>query len=100
MSCNAYYCYVLKNILDNKKFKGDYGEAMDHWHDMVTSFGFGTKLGSDFPNELSGSIPTAKTYNRAYGKGSWNSTTVISLSIGQGATRSSTRRCPRSTSRR
>ena len=84
MSCNAYYCYVLKNILDNRKFGGDYGEAMDHWHDMVTSFGFGTKLGSDFPNELSGSIPTSKTYNRAYGKGSWNSTTVISLSIGQG----------------
>jgi penicillin-binding protein 2 len=51
---------------------------------MVTSFGFGTKLGSDFPNELGGSIPTAKTYNRAYGKGRWNSTTVISLSIGQG----------------
>ena len=84
MSCNAYYCYVLKNILDNRKFEGDYGEAMDHWHDMVTSFGFGTKLGSDFPNELSGSIPTSKTYNRAYGKGRWNSTTVISLSIGQG----------------
>ena len=84
MSCNAYYCYVLKNILDNRKFQGDYGEAMDHWHDMVTSFGFGTKLGSDFPNELSGSIPSSKTYNRAYGKGRWNSTTVISLSIGQG----------------
>ena len=84
MSCNAYYCYVLKNILDNRKFEGDYGAALDHWHDMVTSFGFGTKLGSDFPNELSGSIPTSKTYNRAYGKGRWNSTTVISLSIGQG----------------
>ena len=84
MSCNAYYCYVLKNILDNRKFEGDYGAAMDHWHDMVTSFGFGTKLGSDFPAELSGSIPTSKTYNRAYGKGRWNSTTVISLSIGQG----------------
>ena len=84
MSCNAYYCYVLKNILDNRKFGGDYGEAMDHWHEMVTSFGFGTKLGSDFPAELSGSIPTSKTYNRAYGKGRWNSTTVISLSIGQG----------------
>ena len=84
MSCNAYYCYVLKSILDNRKFEGDYGEAMDHWHEMVTSFGFGTKLGSDFPAELSGSIPTSKTYNRAYGKGRWNSTTVISLSIGQG----------------
>ena len=83
MSCNAYYCYVLKNILDNKKYDG-VDEALDHWHDMVTSFGFGTKLGSDFPNEFSGSIPTAKTYNRAYGKGRWNSTTVISLSIGQG----------------
>jgi len=83
MSCNAYYCYVLKNILDNRKYDG-VDEAMDHWHDMVTSFGFGTKLGSDFPAELSGSIPTAKTYNRAYGKGRWNSTTVISLSIGQG----------------
>ena len=84
MSCNAYYCYVLKSILDNRKFEGDYGEALDHWHEMVTSFGFGTKLGSDFPAELSGSIPTSKTYNRAYGKGRWNSTTVISLSIGQG----------------
>ena len=30
------------------------------------------------------SIPSSKTYNRAYGRGSWNSTTVISLSIGQG----------------
>ena len=83
MSCNAYYCYVLKNILDNRKY-GNVAEALDHWHDMVESFGFGRKLGSDFPAELSGSIPTSKTYNRAYGKGSWNSTTVISLAIGQG----------------
>jgi penicillin-binding protein 2 len=57
---------------------------MDHWREMVMSFGFGRKLGSDFPAELSGSIPSSKTYNRAYGKGRWNSTTVISLSIGQG----------------
>ena len=83
MSCNAYYCYVLKNILDNKKFDS-VAEGLDHWHEMVESFGFGRKLGSDFPAELSGSIPTSKTYNRAYGKGRWNSTTVISLSIGQG----------------
>ncbi len=83
MSCNAYYCYVLKNILENRKYDG-VDEALDHWHDMVTSFGFGTKLGSDFPNEFSGSIPSAKTYNRSYGKGRWNAITVISLSIGQG----------------
>ena len=83
MSCNAYYCYVLKNILDNKKY-ANVADAMDAWHDYVESFGFGRKLGSDFPAELSGSIPTSRTYNRAYGRGRWNSTTVISLSIGQG----------------
>ncbi len=83
MSCNAYYCYVLKNILDNRKYDS-VAEGLDAWHDMVESFGFGRKLGSDFPAELAGGIPTSKTYNRAYGKGRWNSTTVISLSIGQG----------------
>ena len=83
MSCNAYYCYVLKNILDNRKY-ANVADAMDAWHEYVESFGFGRKLGSDFPAELSGSIPTSRTYNRAYGRGRWNSTTVISLSIGQG----------------
>ena len=83
MSCNAYYCYVLKNILDNKKYPS-VADALDAWHEYVESFGFGRKLGSDFPAELAGSIPTSKTYNRAYGRGRWNSTTVISLSIGQG----------------
>ena len=83
MSCNAYYCYVLKNILDNRKY-GSVADGLDAWHEYVESFGFGRKLGSDFPAELSGSIPTSKTYNRAYGKGRWNSTTVISISIGQG----------------
>ncbi|MBP5374375.1 MAG: penicillin-binding protein 2 [Bacteroidales bacterium] len=83
MSCNAYYCYVLKNILDNKKY-ASVAEGLDAWNDYVQSFGFGRKLQSDFPAELSGSIPTSRTYNRYYGKGRWNSTTVISLSIGQG----------------
>ncbi|MBO4634891.1 MAG: penicillin-binding protein 2 [Bacteroidales bacterium] len=83
MSCNAYYCYVLKSILDNRKYD-NVAEGLDAWHEYVESFGFGRKLGSDFPAELSGSIPTSRTYNRAYGKGRWNSTTVISISIGQG----------------
>lgn len=83
MSCNAYYCYVLRNILDNKKYDS-IDEAMDKWHEYVESFGFGRKLGSDFPAELSGNIPTGKYYNKVYGKNRWNSITVISLSIGQG----------------
>ena len=83
MSCNAYYCYVLKNIVDNRKYDSP-ADGLDHWNEYVKSFGFGRKLGSDFPAELSGSIPSSRTYNRSYGRGRWNSTTVISLSIGQG----------------
>ena len=83
MSCNAYYCYVLRSILENSKY-ASIAEAMDKWNEYVRSFGFGRKLGSDFPSELGGSIPDAKYYNRIYGKGGWKATTVISLSIGQG----------------
>ncbi len=83
MSCNAYYCYVLKNIVDNRKYDSP-ADGLDHWNEYVKSFGFGRKLGSDFPAELAGSIPSSRTYNRSYGRGRWNSTTVISLAIGQG----------------
>ena len=83
MSCNAYYCYVLRNILENPKY-GSIDEAMDKWNEYVKSFGFGQRLGSDFPSELGGNIPDSKYYNRVYHKGGWKATTVISLSIGQG----------------
>ena len=83
MSCNAYYCYVLRNLLENKKY-GSIDEAMDKWNEYVKSFGFGQKLGSDFPSELGGFIPDSKYYNKVYRKGGWKATTVISLSIGQG----------------
>ena len=83
MSCNAYYCYVFRNILENKKY-GSIDEAMDKWNEYVKSFGFGQKLGSDFPSELGGFIPDSKYYNKHYRKGGWKATTVISLSIGQG----------------
>ena len=83
MSCNAYYCYVLRDILDNPNY-GGVAEGMDAWHDYVQSFGFGQKLGSDFPSELGGFVPDAKYYDKRYRKGGWKSLTVISLSIGQG----------------
>lgn len=83
MSCNGYFCYVMRNILENRKY-GSQAEALDKWHDYVSSFGFGHKLGSDFPAELGGTIPTSNYYNKIYGKGGWKFTTVISISIGQG----------------
>jgi len=84
MSCNGYFCYVLRSILDNRNKYSSTAEAFDSWREYVMSFGLGHKLGSDFPSELGGNVPTSKYYNKYYGKGGWKFTTVISLSIGQG----------------
>lgn len=83
MSCNAYYCYVLKSMLENKNY-ASIDDAMREWDEYVYSFGFGHKLGSDFPAEGKGNIPTPETYNKVYGKGHWKANTIISISIGQG----------------
>ena len=82
-SCNGYFCFVLRNILENKKYSST-AEALDAWREYVMSFGFGHKLGSDIPSELGGNIPTSSYYNRIYGKGRWRFQTIVSLSIGQG----------------
>jgi penicillin-binding protein 2 len=82
-SCNAYFCYVLRNIMDNPKHGGIMRGGYDNWAEYVRSFGFGRRLGSDFTAELNGNVPAAAYYDRVYRK-SWNSLTVISLAIGQG----------------
>ena len=82
-SCNGYFCYVFRNILENRKYPS-IQDAFDKWREYVTSFGFGRKLGSDFPSELGGNIPTSAYYNKAYGRKGWRFQTIISLSIGQG----------------
>ena len=83
MSCNGYFCHVLKTILENKKYATT-EEAFDKWNAYAHSFGFGEKLGSDFPSELGGNIPTSAYYNKVYGKGRWRFSTILSISIGQG----------------
>ncbi len=83
MSCNAYFCYVFRSIVENRK-AGSYAEAVDKWNEYVQSFGFGHKLGSDFPAELGGTIPNSAYYDKVYGAKAWKATTIISLSIGQG----------------
>ncbi len=82
-SCNGYFCYVMRDILENRKY-GTISEAFDKWREYVLSFGFGRKLESDFPSELSGNIPSSDYYNKVYGKNRWKFPTIVSLSIGQG----------------
>lgn len=82
-SCNTYFCNVFRRIMENPKYENT-EEAFIHWRDHITSFGFGSKLGSDFSNELKGNIPTVEYYDRYYSKGHWNFLTIISMAIGQG----------------
>ena len=81
-SCNAYFCYVFRDIIENKRYES-VKEGLDVWADYVRSFGFGRTLDSDFANETRGYVPTSEFYNRVY-HNSWKAQTIISLSIGQG----------------
>jgi penicillin-binding protein 2 len=82
-SCNAYFNYVYRAILIDRKFEST-AEAYMNWREHVLSFGFGDYLHSDFENELTGFVPDDQYYNNIYGAGHWNFLTVRSLSIGQG----------------
>ena len=81
-SCNPYFAFVYRNLLENRKF-GGVKEGYDVWYDYVRSFGFGRKLDSDFTNELNGYIPDRTFYDKTYNN-RWNALTTVSLSIGQG----------------
>ncbi len=81
-SCNAYFCYVFRDILENPKY-GSSKKGFEVWRDYVESFGFGHRLGSDFLDEGTGYVPERTYYDQRY-HGSWNALTLLSLSIGQG----------------
>lgn len=82
-SSNAYFCHVLKRILNDKKF-GAVDKAYTNWRNSLHKFGLGQKLGSDLSYESKGLIYKASYFDRFYGKGHWNHNTIISLAIGQG----------------
>lgn len=81
-SCNAYFCYVFKDMITNAKY-GNVKEGVRVWNDYVYSFGFGRRLGTDLYGEGAGYVPTPEYYDRGY-NGRWNWGTVLSCSIGQG----------------
>ncbi len=81
-SCNAYFCWGLYYMFNNREHYKDTKEAMTRWKDYMVSMGFGYKLGVDLPGEKRGLIPNAKFYDETLK--SWNGLTVISIAIGQG----------------
>ncbi|GHT87427.1 penicillin-binding protein 2 [Bacteroidia bacterium] len=81
-SCNSYFCWGLKAMLESKKY-ATIQEAMDKWRDHMVVQGFGYPLGVDLPGEKRGMIPNSAYYDNRY-DGRWNPFTVISIAIGQG----------------
>lgn len=83
-SCNAYYCKVFRQVIDNRKKYKNTREAYNKWREYVLNMGFGVTYDTDLPYELRGNVPTAEYYDRYHGKNRWKSLSIISLAIGQG----------------
>ena len=82
-SCNAFYCGLFRDLMNQNKFASQ-EEAYASWRSYMASFGLGSELGIDVNNENGGNVPLPEYYNRILGKGSWKYSTIISLAIGQG----------------
>lgn len=83
-SCNSYFCWGFKNMIDRRSKYGSSGKAFEVWKNYLVEMGFGYRLGIDLPSESRGFIPNTKFYDKVYGEGRWSANTVISVSIGQG----------------
>lgn len=81
-SCNSYYSYVFREIVDQKKYP-KFIDGYNHWRETVKTFGPGTRLGTDLPYDKPGNVPSVEYYNKIFGKNGWRSNTIVSLGIGQ-----------------
>lgn len=82
-SCNAYYCWGMHFLLDDRNRHKTIQEAFEAWKNRIVAMGYGYRTGIDIPGEKRGYIPNSKVYDKAFG-GKWTSASVISISIGQG----------------
>lgn len=83
-SCNAFFCWGFKNMIDRRSKYGTSADAFEVWKKHLVSMGYGYRLGVDLPHEGRGFLPNAVFYNKVYGEGHWSANTIISVSIGQG----------------
>ncbi len=89
-SCNPYFYQVFRKYIYNNGNPNTFRASaigLQEWHDHVSKFGIGEKLGVDLPSELRGNLPTVGFYDRAYmhhGESRWKFSNIYSLSIGEG----------------
>ena len=83
-SCNNYF---VTAFLENVNRYGSLSpkRGLDEFNGYLYEFGLGSKLGIDFPGEISGFVPTTEFYEKAFSDEQyWRATWIKSLAIGQG----------------
>ena len=87
-SCNPYFWCAFRDLLQKDgygKDNEDFRHRYELWRDAVLSFGLGQKFtDTDLCEQASGSIPSARLFDKFYGPTGWKAITIRSLSIGQG----------------
>ena len=80
-SCNPFFRIAFENLISHY---GNTHQGFTVWKNYTSEFGFGKRFKTDIFSERSGFIPDTSYYNRYYGRKGWKSSTIRSLSIGQG----------------
>jgi len=80
-SCNAFFWQAFRAEINHFPTPA---EGLEAFRNYLLEMGIGKKIGGDLYSETSGSIPTISYYDKYFGAGRWTSSTIRSLSIGQG----------------
>jgi penicillin-binding protein 2 len=86
-SCNPYFYNVFRRIIYNNHISNTFKASavgLQAWHEEVSKFGIGQRLGIDLPSERKGNLPDKKYYDKIYGEGRWKFSNIYSVSIGEG----------------
>jgi penicillin-binding protein 2 len=86
-SCNPYFREVFKRMVQKGKSPDPFKDShigLEEWHNHIISFGFGSPLKVDLPNEKGGLMPWPAYYDKAYKSVSWKFSNIYSLAIGEG----------------
>lgn len=86
-SCNPYFVQVSRKMINQGISDNTYEDTrigLEKWRAHVASFGLGSPIGIDLPNEKGGMIPNVSYYDNAYQSKNWKFSNIQSIAIGEG----------------
>jgi penicillin-binding protein 2 len=86
-SCNPYFVQVSRRMINQGVSEDTYEDTrigLEKWRGHVASFGLGSPLGIDLPDEKGGMVPNVPYYDKAYQSENWKFSNIQSISIGEG----------------